>query len=95
MTTDLAAAMARCFQQMTTDRTFDEEDAMFRVGDVRALAEAAQQPSQLHGWQFQPDNDSPGLYLQCSSQAQREAIMRALGWWPNMPEYREDTPTGL
>jgi len=40
------------------------------------------QPSdlpQLEPWQFQPDNDSPGLYLQCSSAAQRDAIMRALG----------------
>lgn len=30
--------------------------------------------------QFQPDDDSPGLYLQCTNKAQRETIMRALGW---------------
>jgi hypothetical protein len=95
MSTKLTAALLRCSLQMDPAGAHDDEDAMFRVGDVRALAEAAQQPPQLHGWQFQSDKDSPGLYLQCSSQAQREAIMRALGWWPNMPEYREDTPTGL
>jgi hypothetical protein len=50
---------------------------------------------QLHGWQFQPDQDAPGLYLQCASAAQRDAIMRALGWYPRCAEYRSDTPDGL
>jgi hypothetical protein len=29
---------------------------------------------------IQPDADTPGLYLQCESVEQREAIMRALGF---------------
>ena len=37
---------------------------------------------QLPVWCFQPDEDSPGLYLQCESGEQREAVMRALGWTP-------------
>jgi hypothetical protein len=41
---------------------------------------------QLEDWQFKPDNFDdcycPGLYLQCVDMAQREAIMRALGWRP-------------
>jgi hypothetical protein len=37
---------------------------------------------QLEPWQFRPDLDdaSPGLYLCCVNLAQREAVMRALGW---------------
>ena len=35
---------------------------------------------QLEPWQFAPDHDCPGLYLRCVNRAQREAVMRALGW---------------
>ena len=34
---------------------------------------------QLPAWCFQPDEDTPGLYLQCETTEQREAIMRLLG----------------
>ena len=31
---------------------------------------------------MQPEDGTPGLFLQCNTGAQREAIMRALGWRP-------------
>lgn len=52
--------------------------------EARAILEALDSvPSstpQLEAWQFQPDRDCPGIYLLCSTAAQREAVMRALGW---------------
>lgn len=38
--------------------------------------------AQLEIQQFQEDKDTPGLYLQCASVNQREAVMRLLGWSP-------------
>lgn len=37
----------------------------------------------LAHWQFQADAISPGLYLQCESEAQRAAIMDLLGFEPD------------
>ncbi len=35
-----AVAVARCKSQMEDSREFDDEEALFRVGDVRALLDA-------------------------------------------------------
>lgn len=71
----------------------------YKDGTADLICDRCWQPEttlpQLHGWQFQPDQDAPGLYLQCATLAQRETIMRALGWYPGCPEYRSDTPNGL
>jgi hypothetical protein len=34
--------------------------------------------SKLEAWQFQPDADTPGLYIQCADEAQRAAVIKAL-----------------
>lgn len=44
-------------------------------GQVTRLPAAPQLPA----WSFQPDADMPGLYLQCETYEQRDAILRLLG----------------
>lgn len=45
----------------------------------RLIREARQSLPTLPFWAFQPEEDTPGLYLQCETIEQRVRIMRALG----------------
>jgi hypothetical protein len=55
-----------------------------RIGAAPTTAEPPTIP-QLPAQRFQPDDDTPGLYLQCENREQRDAIMLALGWKPEPP----------
>jgi hypothetical protein len=80
---------ARAWASMLRKSTYRPGDVLLRdsaiaiaelleAAGVEPQTEMAGLREALEPWQFQPDEDSPGLYLQCVSKAQRDAIIKAL-----------------